>query len=67
MINNPKKRIFLIFFLFLIHFGLKAQTTSVVYTFNQNEYPSSIVKSNTGDFYFSQNQELKKLSTQQTK
>lgn len=66
MIDNPKKRIFLIFFLFLIHFGLKAQTTSVVYTFNQNGYPSGLVKSNTGDFYFSVNQELKKLSSDGT-
>jgi hypothetical protein len=66
MINNPKKRIFLIFFLFLIHFGLKAQTTSVVYTFNQNGNPPSLVKSNTGDFYFSENQVLKKLSSDGT-
>jgi hypothetical protein len=63
MINNPKKRIFLIFFLFLIHFGLKAQITSSVYTFNSGDYANGLVRSSNGDFYFSVNQQLQKLSS----
>ena len=63
MINNPKKRIFLILFLFLIHYGLKAQITSPVYTFNNGEYANGLVRGNNGDFYFSMNQQIKKLSS----
>ena len=63
MINNPKKRIFIIFFLFLIHYGLKAQITSSVYTFNSGDYANNLVRSSNGDFYFSINQQLQKLSS----
>ena len=57
MIYNPKKRVFYILFLFLIQLGLKAQTTSSIYTFNlnQGENTSGLVRSSTGDFYFIKN------------
>jgi len=62
MINNPKKRIFLIFFMFLVHFGLKAQTTSSVYNFNSEGYINGLVRNNNGNFYYSSNQQIKKLT-----
>ena len=64
MIHNPKKRIFIIFFLFLIHYGLKAQITSPIYTFNPGDYANGLVRSSNGDFYFSVNQQIKKLSSE---
>jgi streptogramin lyase len=57
MIRNLKKRVFHILFLVLIQLGLKAQTTSSLYTFNlnQGEKTSGLVRSSTGDFYFIKN------------
>jgi hypothetical protein len=62
MIRNLKKRVFYILFLFLIHFGLKAQTTSSVYNFNSGDYPSGLVRNNNGDFYYTSGQQIKKLT-----
>ncbi len=62
MINNLIKRSFLILFLFLIQNGLKAQITSSIYNFDQ-VYPNGLVRNNNGDFYFSVNEEIKKLSS----
>lgn len=64
MIRNPKKRVFYILFLFLIHFGLKAQTTSSVYDFNSGEYPNGLVRNNNGDFYYLlSNNQIKKITS----
>jgi len=62
MTINPKKRLLLILFLFLINFGLNAQITSSIYTFNQGDNPSSLARSSTGDLYFSLNNQINKLS-----
>ena len=48
--------------MFLIHFGLKAQTTSSVYNFNSGEYPSGLVRNNNGDFYYNSGQQIKKIT-----
>jgi len=63
MIRNLKKRVFYILFLVLIQLGLKAQTTSSVYNFNSGEYPNGLVRNNNGDFYYTSNQQIKKLTT----
>jgi hypothetical protein len=62
MIHNPKKRVFYILFLVLIQLGLKAQTTSSIYTLNQNEYVSDLEINGNGDLYYFASQQIKKVS-----
>ncbi|MFZ4107286.1 MAG: PA14 domain-containing protein [Flavobacterium sp.] len=42
---------------------MKAQITSSVYTFNSGDYANHLLRSSNGDFYFSINQQLQKLSS----
>lgn len=51
MTQNPVKRVFYILFLFVFHFGLKAQTTSVLLTL-PNDFDRSLIKGSDGNLYY---------------
>jgi hypothetical protein len=51
MTQNPVKRVFYILFLFVFHFGLKAQTTAALLTL-PNDFNSSLVKDSDGNLYY---------------
>lgn len=69
MINNPEKRFLLIFFLLVIQLGLKAQTTSILHSYNDGygQGYQILTRSLNGDLFYVENaNQIMKLASNGT-